>query len=75
MAETSGELPTLNSRLTSLMWERLSMPQKGLQFLLMTPTTFPVGLRVASAAVAFNCTDKTRRKSSEFTYLLNSKLD
>lgn len=57
------------------MWERLSMPQKGLQFLLMMPTTFPVGLQFASAAVAFNCTDKTRRKASEFTYLLNSKLD
>lgn len=38
------------SELTSLIWETFSMPQKGLQFLLMIPTTFPVGFRAASAA-------------------------
>ena len=37
-------------RRTSLIWATLSMPQNGLQLLLMIPTTFPVGFLAASAA-------------------------
>ena len=45
------------SRSTSLIWETISMPQNGLQFLLMIPTTFPVGFLAASAADILNCSD------------------
>lgn len=45
------------SRLTSLMWETLSMPQNGLQHLLMIPTTLPVGFLAASATDILNCSD------------------
>lgn len=41
-------------KLTSLIWETFSMPQNGLQFLLMIPTTLPVGFLAASAADNFN---------------------
>lgn len=33
------------------------MPQNGLQFLLMIPTTLPVGFLAASAADILNCSD------------------
>lgn len=44
-------------RRTSLIWATLSMPQNGLQLLLMIPTTFPVGFLAASAANILNCSD------------------
>ncbi len=42
---------------TSLIWEAFSMPQNGLQLLLMIPTTLPVGFLAASAANILNCSD------------------
>lgn len=54
------------------MWETLSMPQKGLQFRLMMPTTFPVGLQVASAAVSFSYTNKST-PADELLNLLHLK--
>lgn len=51
---------------TSLIWETFSMPQNGLQFLLMIPTTFPVGLWAASAANIFNCSDTGTQNSIRY---------
>lgn len=48
---------TEQSRFTSLIWEALSIPQNGLQLLLMIPTILPVGFRDASAASVLNCSD------------------
>lgn len=42
---------------TSLICETFSMPQNGLQFLLIIPTIFPVGFPAASAAEILNCAD------------------
>lgn len=42
------------------------MPQNGLQFLLMIPTTLPVGLRAASAASIFNCSDTGTQRSIRY---------
>lgn len=50
------------SRLTSLIWEGLSIPQYGLQFLLMIPTTLPVGFLADSAADILNCSHTQEHK-------------
>lgn len=63
-----GVIVIRSSVFTSLMKELLSMPQNGLQFLLMTPTTLPVGFRAASSAMLF-IWSKSKKREKEMTQL------
>ena len=55
-------LHVLRSTVTSLIWEMPSMPQNGLQFLLMIPTTLPVGFLATSGTMHFSCKDRDRNR-------------